>query len=865
MLTSLVTDCRAQQLAQAASPTQWARTERQMGYVVFQHNNLQLADTSLVPARQDIVKKVACELARGEYDPIQIGIHALVPGVNNVQLEVESDLDVKVYRRIDDKVRGMLLAYSNPMPSWSQGGCLDESNVIDSVAKGSTEVFWIVVHAKPDTTPGMHHGKIRITSDCASPSGKSATELELQVRVRSFVLQRPRIAYFPFFYINWGPAPLPKFAQTDAWIRRFYQDMAEHSHTSVTIYGYDGPAINLRKVPPPDSPYLSVLLPMAKEVGLVTPDIPCVSWVTDLGPHESEGGPSVEQKNQGMAWYESERRKHGLPELISYGTDEPVYPSPKVREYLEPFRQVRVRIGVAMSAAAAYGHSDVHDVWIVYAGQITPEMRAEAQRLGAELWTYSCNLFSYQSIPSRYYAGLYMWAYRLKGHTLWHHYAQTAYKHVWVREGDERPMPTIGWETCRDGIDDYRYLQMLDDSIAANPGDVVAAEAQSWLDSLRERLMGKDPHLAKAGNPLDLDEYDRIKSRAADYIEKLGPVPEGKMQVFSPRGLKDEARLFRAKPVQQCLQGLKNDDPTLRRAAAWALHEMGPLAAPATQLLAGQLEDPEARMPALRALEAIGPKAFAAVPRISELLSHPDGYVRLGATFALVGIGSPWPVEGEAAPGDKPTPSQAKTVAESLRVVLKDELYWVPFPALDALARMGPAAKPALPEAIELLDRPYEQWVWDRPAMIRRIIAAIGPEAGEAVPKLVQIVNKNKGDARQEMLTLAAIGQSGGRAVPVLLKYASEGSPQRGCAYYTLFCIRENPKDLKNMIDVLKNDERGRTELARYLDALGVKARPAARQVGQMMKLKEFDKQREKLESFLEKVEREEGPTPIIP
>jgi len=843
----------------------WTKAERQRGYVVFQHNNLQLAEAAHVPKRKEIAGKVTCELARGEYDPIQIGVHAVADGVSNVRLEVESDLDVQVYRRIDGKVRSMLLGLSNPMPQWIHSGCLDESDVINSIGKGRTDIFWIVLHAKEDAAPGVHRGKIRITSDVAGREGESVAELDLEVRVRSFVLQRARIAYFPFFYLNWGPGPVPRFAATDAWIRAFYRDMAEHSHTSVTLYGYAGPGIDFKQVPPPASPYLTKLLPMGKEEGLFHGDIPVVSFVTDLGPPESEGGPSAEQKNRAMDWYGSERRKHGWPELISYAFDEPRYPLPKLRRYYAPLREVRVRAGTAMGASAAYGHSDVLDVWIVYGGQLTLEMRAEAERLGAELWSYSCHLFPTQSIRSRYYAGLYMWVYGLKGHTTWHHYAQTAYKYVWVREGDKRPMPTIGWETRRDGIDDYRHLQMLEDSLAANADKALAGEAREWLDSLRERLMGVDPHKAKAGEPLALAEYDRIKSKAADYIEKLGVVPEGTIEIAPPAGLKDEGKLFRGKSLEACMRGLESDDRSVRRAAAWGLHEMGPAAAAATDLLAQQLEDREVRMPALRALEAIGPKAFAAASRISALFSHEDGYVRLGATYALAGIGAPWPAEGEAAPVEKATVSQMEAIAEMLRAPLMDKLYWIPVPAGEALARMGPAAKPALPEAIKLLDRPYAQWIWQEPGVVRRIIAAIGPEAGAAVPKLIRIVNKKKGDAVQDMLALAAIGEPARKAVPVLVKAADETSPRRGSALYALFCIRGEAEDLEKMVEALKDDDAGRAKLARYLNALGVKARAVADKVEQMMKSEEFAKQREALESFLAKVEREEGPTVLMP
>ena len=859
----------------AATPAPWTAAETRAGRVVFQHHTLALIPSSHVPTREDVAKTIACELARGQHGSVQIGVHVLADGVENVRLEVESDLGVRVFRPIDAEASELISsgpAYAaNPMHHWILGGCLDESNVIASVGRDVTGLFWIVLHAGPQTEAGTHRGRIRVTSARAGASGRPVTELDLEVRVRPFLLERARAAYFPFFYLNWS-SPLPRFAQTDAWIGAFYRDMVEHSHNSVTFYGYNGPGIDLTRLPTPDNPYLSKLLPMGKEVGLFSHDVPCISFVTDLGPPESEGGTSAEQKNEVLASFDEERRRQGWPELISYGADEPAYPRPGLREYLKPFRDVRLRVGTAMGARAAYGHSDIHDVWIVYGGQITPEMAREAERLGAELWTYSCHLYPVQSIRSRYFAGLYMWVYGAKGHTTWHHYAQTGYKYVWVREGDPGPMPTIGWETRRDGIDDYRYLQMLEDCIAANPGRQEAAEAADWLASLRKRIIGVDPHRVNETHPIALDEYDRIRSRAADTIERLGVVapakttgPEMPAGARGVSGLKDEAKAFRGRSVAACMQGLRNEDDRVRRAAAWALYELGPEASPATALLARQLADAETRMPALRALEAIGPEAYAAVEAITPLLSHEDAYVRLGATFALGEIGAPWVKKGERYEGPTLTAPQLERVVDLLRVALMDEFYVIPPVAGEALVRMGPAALPALPEVIALLDRPYAQWIWDTPVTVRRIIAAIGPQAGAAVAKLVKIVDEKKGDARDEMLTLAAIGPAARAAIPTIEKYAVEGSPQQAPACYALFCIRGSPDDLKNMVDRLKKDESGRAEMVRYFNALGAKATPVADEITQMLTLEEFAEHKEGLQSFLAKMERGGRPVTLMP
>ena len=89
------------------------------------------------------------------------------------------------------------------------------------------------------------------------------------------------------------------------------------------------------------------------------------------------------------------------------------------------------------------------------------------------------------------------------------------------------------------------------------------------------------------------------------------------------------------------MAGLGSKQASARRAAAWALFEKGPDAAPAVGALAGLLDDAETRLPALRALEAMGPAARPAPPQLSVLLDHPDRFVRLGANSAVKAIGAP--------------------------------------------------------------------------------------------------------------------------------------------------------------------------------------------------------------------------------
>lgn len=847
----------------------WAADQQRSGYVVYSHlpHMRKIANGDFigaVPSGTAIAEKVSYDLARGEYESRQITVTAL-EDLKYIHLDVETDLDVRVYRPVGHPVRSRFLEYSpnkgdgDSIAAWIHDAFLDTSNVIDLLDKESSAYFVITIHAARDAAPGIHRGWIRLKAH-----GKPVTELELVVRVRDFELQRARIAYFPFFYVQWGGGrALPKFAQTDQWIEALYRDMAEHSHTSVSFYG---PQIDLKQLPPPKNWYMDVLLPAAKRAGLITADVPVISFVTNLGPLSGDGATSVEQKNEAMDWLNAESRKHGWPELISYSYDEPGYPSrysPAIEEYLGSYRKVNVRQCAAMDARAAYGLGELYDAWIVYAGHITHEMIDEARRHGAEVWTYSCHLHPCEPVKERYYAGLYMWAYQLKGHTTWHHYAQGHFKNIWMRPGDDHAiMPTVGWEARRDGIDDYRYLQMLEDAIAFHGNHPLAAEATQWLERLRSR-MTTNPHKAEPGNPIELEAYGRIRSKAADYIDRLGVVPPEAIKSPLVARLKDEAEPFRRKSIGECITGLTNDDWSVRRAAAWALFEMGPSAAPATKSLGDLLDDAEVRMPALRALEAIGPGAYSAIPKIRKLFSHPDAFIRLGAAFAAGGIGSPWNRTSNNAM--TLSSAQSEEVAKTLRTGLMDESHVVAQVAAESLVRLGRSARPALEAAISLLDRPFDPFTWPLPPMIPQVIAAIGPDAGAAVPKLVEIMELKEGNAPGEIMALATIGDSASDAVPILEKYiARPRYALHGRAYYALFCIRGDERDLNKMIHHLSADEQKRLDMVRYLNALGVKAAPAVDQVRTMLASDNFAKQKDQLEAFLTKVKDGEGPTMIL-
>ncbi len=849
--------------AQAGDPPaapQWGEADLEKGYVVFEHPTMKNLPRIHVPPPEAIVDTVSCALARGEYEPIQIGVHALAGGLTNIRVTVVSALEVTVYHRIDEGLKQQLASDPDTnVISWlSSATYLQRGEVVGELDGGDTVNFWLLFRADSETSPGVHQGKIRI-----EPDGRAATELDLAVRVRPFELAAPRAVFGMWFREDMLPERFGSWEIEDQDALAIYRDMAAHGQNSVTFYH----AGSYAQLPPQGSRMVDKSLPLAVEAGLVSPEIPVVAVQAGItGPKYSQA-----QMEAAVAWLETERRKRGWPEIIIMGWDEPPYPARGLRETYAPLRTVPIRLLTDTSVTAAYAYGDLHDVWTLQDGEVTPEMQAEARRMGAEVWTYSYRIWrqNFSPLCERYFAGLYTWAYRLGGNTLWVYSGTGHHSHVWWEPDSNEPMSVTGWEGRREGVDDYRYLQMVEDLVTAKTPDPAAIEAGEWLEALRTRLKAVVVHEVEAGKPLDIEEYDAIRATAADYIEKLGPVADPE-EPPAITGLKDEAAAFRGKSVEQCVAGLDGSDVSQRRAAAMALFELGPQAAQATPTLARLLDDPGVRFPALRALEAIGPEAYPAASKIAALLSHPDVFVRLGATFTLGGIAGPrtWDhaVNGYAPEDVSP---YAHTVVPALRQALCDSHAGVVRVAAYGLSRCGEAAASALPDAMKIVEGEKDS---DKGVGTLRALAAMGPAAAEAVPLLVEFYAAAEGEDRAVTWTLAAIGPAASDALAVLEQYRTAENPFLADTCYALFCIRGEESELETMVGLLGDESRPRgsaewEDVVRFLTALGAKAAPVAPLVRERLSLLDSKPslQRQLELTFFRRVEEGGKPLRLLP
>ena len=794
----------------------WTDEEEQRGYVVYADNYCRAMWPRQAPTREQIVDRVACRLARDEYEPIQIGVF----GVENkeplkqVKATVAIDLpaEIRFIKCRERTPRAKLLKHlrATPVPYH-----LRLSDTHETVEPGHTGAFWITFHAAADATPGDHAGSLAV-----SVEGKPALTLKLTVEVVPLVLPKPDIAFGMYHY------RVVARMQNEDYAAKIQRDQAAHGMNSSTLV--------VQK--PIRYENGRLIFPATFESrqhdridrGMAFPDIPTMLMDYQLiNWHSGRINDKLtdREKQEVARHYAAYTRAQGFPEFLAYVQDEPSLSQPaSYFPWVTGWKRTPMRTVAAMSGEASAGLGHLHDVWVVHTGQITPETVREAWRQGAEVWTYTFSMGAYNVHSNRYMAGLYTWALGLRGNFHWAYYHRD---HFVILES-EGPDPLMGWEGRREGIDDYRYLMMLEalvDRAAAD--DETAREAKAWLDGLRagvdrtffHGLAGwsrVDGPFCYPAPDLEIDDYDRTRAKAADFCLRLGA---DKLKRFAPkpyvrsRAAKWEGQPFVRATVETCIGGLSDPDMQVRRAAAASLAERGEAALPAAEKLKALLADPDVRLVAARALRSIGPQAKGAPDAAAVLLNDGDTYVRMVAAMTLGGLGD-------------------QAVA-ALRKALRDREPQVIKIAGHALADLGPAATPAVPDLIPMIGHELAQ--------VRRAafaaIEGIGPTAAPATEALVCEFERQIGHNEYIARAIGAIGP-GAKAAVAALEKARDNKYWSAAINAALFRIRGDKADLDAIVKLLREpgDRYARERAAQSLEKLGADAAVAADDVRPFLK-----------------------------
>lgn len=795
----------------------WTDQEKQRGYVVYTTNYCDAMWPRQVPTRAQIVGEVACRLARDEYEPIQIGVFGVASEQALRQVKVSVDIDLPAEIRFL-KYRGRtpnskLLKHLGAPPAPHH---LRLGDTHENIEPGHTGAFWITFHAGADAKPGVHTGSITVTAD-----GKREVTLKVTVNVLPLRLPKSDIAFGMYHY------RVASIMENENYAAKIQRDQAAHGMNSSTLLVQDPIRYEDGRL----------IFPARFESrqhdridrGMDSPEVPTMLMDYQLiNWHSGHINDTLtdQQKQEIARQYIAYSRAQNFPEFLAYVQDEPSLSQPaSYFSWAAGWKKTPLRTVAAMSGEAAAGFGHLHDVWVVCTGQITPETVREAWRQNAEVWTYTFFMGDYNVHSNRYMAGLYTWALGLRGNFQWAYYHNDSF----VALETEGPDPLVAWEGRREGIDDYRYLMMLDTLVDRAAADnETARQARAWLDELRAGVDLTFFHGISIGTRVDgpfcypapkleIEDYDRIRAKAADFCLRLGA---DRLNRFAPKpyvrsgAAKWEAQPFERATVDACIAGLSDADLAVRRAAAASLAGRGEAALPASESLKQLLSDPEVRLVAARALHAIGPQAKGAAGAIAVLLDDDDAYVRMTAAQTLGGLGE-------------------QSVAV-LRKALRDREPQVTKIAGYALADLGPAAAPALPDLIPMIGHE----IGSIRHAAAKAIEGIGPAAAPATEALIrQFEHKGGKGGYYIPVALGAIGPAAHAAIPALEK-ARDKEYWSAAINAALFCIRGEREDLNATVAILREpgDRYGREHAAKELNRLGAAAAPVADDVRVFLK-----------------------------
>ena len=485
-----------------------SEVDKARGFSLFSRSVMKSLDiNTILPSPAEMVDTLRIRMARDEYEPALLGMHAL-QSMTGVDVRVAGHLTGPDNARIDKKdvvirrLQNEMLPLTRPR----------------NVGINEMLAWWATVKTEKTTAAGTYRGNLEIIVE-----KQVLHTLPLEVEVLDVTLPAPDIAFWAYHHEHY----FQEEYLTEELRKAYYADMYAHGMNTVSLYNnadVDGSA-NLdweHNTAEKDKPFhykygLETIVPMILESGLCSAGqplffLPSRGDVGDQPGYGWGGVPKEALKEILDGW-----RERGWPELVLYCGDEPgsntgLVPRLKmVKEWVPSIKLTTA--GLEPDALAEY-----YDVWILGEASVDRKAESKAQELGSELWAYNCTAPNTNMPFSRAFYGF--WAYKtgVKGVAEWAYYDLTNWtaddlgntygspgsRHSRVAVSRKGPVPTISWEATREGIDDYRHAQMLRDlcKTAEAQHQKIAALAESLLSEKdREAIIDREDEQFRQHNP----------------------------------------------------------------------------------------------------------------------------------------------------------------------------------------------------------------------------------------------------------------------------------------------------------------------------------------------------------------------------
>jgi len=534
--------------------------ERKRGYIVFSRNVSEEIGFHDAPKREEIGRPLRMFAARDEYETVSFTvlplvdiatIDASVTALKSEAAEIPATaVQLESVRYRWEFIGGMTLRPKAMM--------LTPWTALPAPARYNRRYF-LTVHVPPDAEPGIYRGQVRI-------SAKARPETILPVELRALPFRLPTTTeaglsagyyyYSPRYMLQYARMGKPDHPDVEKWLERDLRLMkrfnlngfqADTSHYGWKVTDYDKLAEGDASAV--DFSRLDRDLAVCRRVGIDGPGQFFSQRVhNDLIKAKLKMGSEGYRRRVGNFFrILGERvRGQGGPELVAWLTDE-VHENPSkswnldhddalaycriVRE--EAGDSIRTTLTLMGDANRGKDYTDLVpacDVTQTHFWEGSKRLIEAARQGGHELWGYNCG-------NSRYSWGFQVYRLKARGRWQWHWYtrsdlpynpmARAGYYVVMYTPNGHFPSPWL--VQAREGIDDYRYLRLLETTLAEGRG---VAEARRQAEAALNDARSLPPFAIKlsdgaaAGGEAEKifpspDDFDRLRWRIASAILAL--------------------------------------------------------------------------------------------------------------------------------------------------------------------------------------------------------------------------------------------------------------------------------------------------------------------------------------------------------
>lgn len=442
--------------------------------------------------------------------------------------------------------------YGSPHVGWWPDPILNFQTAAD-IARDDAQAFWVRVRAPKDQAPGLYRGRLEVEVD-----GTAAFRFGLTVRVFGFRLPDSTplplaVTFMPMFYEPDGKGGWREGAYQRAdWRARSWEwadFLADYYLTTDTLYG----RVNWS----PDFESLARLKQQGR-LGRFN-----LGYYSACGESEAEIAAWRRENLEALRPHYEKAKELGLLEhAYIYGCDEhPKEQFPAVQRAAaflkEAFPGVMIMTTTYDNSFGQDSVIQAVDAFCPLTPQFDTARAARARAAGKKVWWYICcgphhpyaNMFiEYPAIEGRLLMGAMTTRYRPDGFlyyeisiwnsdpitagpfTAWDPRSWTTYHGdgSWTCAGPGcTPLPTIRLENFRDGLEDYAYARILEETMAKVEADPALRAARGeWLARARE-LLAVPEEVMKS-----LTEYTRdpavlyrYRNALAEAIESAGVPP----------------------------------------------------------------------------------------------------------------------------------------------------------------------------------------------------------------------------------------------------------------------------------------------------------------------------------------------------